>query len=310
MIMSNKNGFTLIEVIIATTLLSFIMMGVISISNDSIDTKERIITEDREKLQIQTALARIEWDFSHIYSPLYFSLKFESEKEEDNSDFDPEADNINTQYTSNKRFSFASKGDLPVPKILNPEKTSIEFFTTSNRNYHHNSKQSKYGWVRYFLKPMELNDEERQNELGTFKLMRAFSGENPFSAEGDLLDNQKSYEILEHVHKLELSFWDAKNKKFVSSLSELEDEEAKHLLRAIQLKIYWKGLPESEPIVVTKSFRPLWPYFKAVKKKELKNGEFANDPDNNPDADNMDANDANDELGDIDPDASDKDDNK
>ena len=32
-----------------------------------------IIEEDRELLQVETAMARLEWDISQLYTPLYFS---------------------------------------------------------------------------------------------------------------------------------------------------------------------------------------------------------------------------------------------
>lgn len=263
-----SNGFTLIEVIIATSLLAFIMLGVITISNNSLETKDIIIKEDREKLQIQTAIDRITWDFSHIYSPLYFSKKYTKAKPIEGEQEETEDDvTINSNYSSNDRFSFANTSGLPVPKILIPDNTTLEFFTTSNRNYQMNKLQSKYGWVRYSLEQMELTDEEKSNELGDQKLVRTFSAENPFSSEKDLLDEKKSYEILSHIQKLKIEYWDQKNKKFIDSMIGL-DERAKHLFRGIRITFTWKGLPGNDPLTVTKIFRPLWPYFEDKKTKD------------------------------------------
>ena len=71
-----SQGLTLIDTIISITILSFIMVSVISVTNDSVNHKEIIINEDRELLQIETAFDRLNWDFSQIYTPLYHTQAF------------------------------------------------------------------------------------------------------------------------------------------------------------------------------------------------------------------------------------------
>jgi prepilin-type N-terminal cleavage/methylation domain-containing protein len=69
----NQRGFTLLEILIAITLLAFITLGVVSITEDATNTKDRTIEINKNNLQVETAMSRFEWDFSQIYSPLYFS---------------------------------------------------------------------------------------------------------------------------------------------------------------------------------------------------------------------------------------------
>ncbi len=66
-------GFTLIEILIAITILSFITIGVVTITENSMNTKDRTSQLNADNLQIETAMSRFEWDFLQIYSPLYFS---------------------------------------------------------------------------------------------------------------------------------------------------------------------------------------------------------------------------------------------
>jgi prepilin-type N-terminal cleavage/methylation domain-containing protein len=73
MSVSNDRGFTLIEVLIAILLLSFITIGVVTITENAMNTKDRTTQLNEDNLQIETAMSRFEWDFSQIYSPLYFS---------------------------------------------------------------------------------------------------------------------------------------------------------------------------------------------------------------------------------------------
>ena len=69
-LMSEK-GFTLIEVLITIVILSFLMISVFSIIDNSTITKENITIEDRELIQIESALTRFELDFTQLYSPLF-----------------------------------------------------------------------------------------------------------------------------------------------------------------------------------------------------------------------------------------------
>lgn len=70
---SNQSGFTLLEILIAITLLAFITIGVVDITDNAVATKERTTEINENNLQVETAMSRFEWDFSQIYSPLYFS---------------------------------------------------------------------------------------------------------------------------------------------------------------------------------------------------------------------------------------------
>jgi prepilin-type N-terminal cleavage/methylation domain-containing protein len=70
---SNQSGFTLLEILIAITILAFITLGVVDITENAALTMERTTEANTNNLQIETAMSRFEWDISQIYSPLYFS---------------------------------------------------------------------------------------------------------------------------------------------------------------------------------------------------------------------------------------------
>ena len=69
-----ERGFTLIEVLIAIALLSVLSLGIINFSEFVITSSDSTIEEDKDFLQIETALSRLEWDFSQIYTPLAFDI--------------------------------------------------------------------------------------------------------------------------------------------------------------------------------------------------------------------------------------------
>ena len=196
--MKNQKGFTLLEVLIAITILSFIMLGVIAVSTSTQNTAERVINEDKENLQIETALSRIDWDFSHIYSPLYFSHKMKPGKLDEKGK--AAAAQIKANYQGNVRFKSLSYDAIPIPTYKNEGKNELIFFTSSNRRKLQNLKQSNYAWVRYSLEADETEDDEGE-KIGGNKLIRQFMPHDSFSSEKYVfMDALKvSQEAMEHL---------------------------------------------------------------------------------------------------------------
>ncbi len=247
----NQKGFTLFEVMIAITILAFIMVSVISVTETSQTTADRVIGEDRELLQIETAMSRFEWDFSQIYSPLYFSHKT------DPSGFTeeqiPAYEQLIQHYQGNERFSGISYEGIPIPIINSDEKNEVIFLTMSNRRKMQNIKNSHFAWVKYSLKsPEENTEEEGQN------LIREFVTKDIFSKEEIDWDDVKDQILLRKVNKLEIEFWDKKSKKWNSNLRAVAD--GKSLLRGVKLKITYLN-PDNNEVYSERIFRPLFPSF-------------------------------------------------
>lgn len=251
-----NKGFSILEILIAISILSMISLGVISLTNNATETKERIVKEDRDKLQILSALSVFEWDFSHLYSPLYFSKKLEMKGRITEQMFQQ----TNDKYERNPHFGFADKDGRPVPIFENPDKNTFEFFTDSNRRKMANSKQSNFAWVKYTLEPEEQNPEENEADKlsGKFKIVRYFSAENPYKAEKLDTSKIKAQTILDNVDEIEFSFWNSENKRFTVPLNSVAG--AQNLIRAINFKIVWRdklGVAQT----INKIVRPLWPVF-------------------------------------------------
>ena len=56
-------------------------ISVFNIVNQSTDTQERVTKEDQELLEIESALKKLDYDFSQLYTPLYFSSPQEKEND-------------------------------------------------------------------------------------------------------------------------------------------------------------------------------------------------------------------------------------
>src|SRR5690606_15709908 len=100
-IFHSEQGLTLLEIMIAIVLLAFVMFGVVAITENSQNTKDRTVQTDRDNLQIETAMARLEWDFSQIWSPLYYSQKFAGNLDPQNN---PGIEEVAYLYENHPRY--------------------------------------------------------------------------------------------------------------------------------------------------------------------------------------------------------------
>jgi len=255
-LLNNQSGFTLMEVLIAITILSFIMVAVVTITDSSLNMKERILMEDRESLQVETAFSRIEWDFSQIYSPLYFSHAMEPTNltEEEGEVYNQLIDT----YQSNDRFSFPSYDGLPVPRMKTPSKTSLVFLATSNRRKLKNIKQSHFAWIKYdLITPKDSSDEDDEQLKGDV-LVRYFVPNNVYSPDSIPWDKVKAQVLLRGIESLEYEFWNPETKKWTDNMDLIKD--GNHLIRGLKIKMEWNA-PDGSLRTYIRVFRPLFPQF-------------------------------------------------
>jgi prepilin-type N-terminal cleavage/methylation domain-containing protein len=271
----NQSGFSLLEILIAITLLAFITLGVVNISDNAVQTMERTSEINQNNLQIETALSRLEWDFSQIYSPLYFSVPLNLTKlqnvnsnnnlsgsNDPNSIIQRYIQDLKIRFEQNQNFSGISQEGIPIPKFLSSSKDTFEFFTSSNRRKLENSKQSHFAWVRYTLIDQENNqtNDERKASLpsGLKSFARFFYADNPYHNQrmDPEDDSIKGAILLKNVESLEFQFWDYKRKKWETSLRSIEQGES--LIRGLKVLITWYDNSGNQR-KVEKTFRHLWP---------------------------------------------------
>lgn len=251
----SQAGFTLIEVLIAITLLSFIMLSVVNTTDDSIRRKDTTINEDNEYLQVETAMSRVDWDISQAYSPLYFSHEM---KPDNLSAEEGEAYNrLVANYQTNDRFAFPSYDALPVPVYKLEDKNTLTFFTTSNRRKLKNIKQSHYAWVQYTI---ENDDNISSTTEGAAKgiLVRKFAPNDVYNTEAVDWSRIKSQVLLRNVEKLTFEFWNPSTKKWVESLDVIKN--GNHLFRGVKVTLDWID-PNGIEVKFIRVFRPIYPKF-------------------------------------------------
>jgi prepilin-type N-terminal cleavage/methylation domain-containing protein len=264
--LASERGFTLLEILIAITILALISLAVVSITENAALTKERTTEVNENNLQIETAMSRFEWDLSQVYSPLYFSTLLSMNNATMGGNVggtggDPAGaggvtsgggtpggaaagggnmgplaqqyfEQLVQRFERNEHFMGVSKEGFPVPRFYAPEKSVFEFFTTSNRRKVENQKQSHFAWVRYALAEQTQTEEEEKNtempkSLKSF--VRYFSADDPYSEKRiniEDLDRVKGAVLLRNVEKLEFQFWDFQRRKWETSLRSIQNGES------------------------------------------------------------------------------------
>lgn len=253
--LKNSAGFTLIEVLIAIVLLAFISLYTVKMIDDSTDTKDSVLKEDRLKIQTLTAISRIDIDITQIYSPLYSYPK-------GNPATDPNA--IYQDNASSKgSFDGKAKNGMIIPQFQSEDKSTLIFFTASNRRKIADTKDSRYTWVKYSMRRTDKTniekDERSLNTIGENELVRQTIATNIYGSELNWADT-KAQVLLTQVKSIEYSFWDERGKKFVSSIQDLN--ENKNIIRSLKLILVWVDDDNHEQ-KIEKIFRVSYPYFNA-----------------------------------------------
>lgn len=264
-LIKSQSGFTLIEVLIAITILAFLMAGVYTIVSNSVDTKDRILTEDKSFVQVMRAFERLQGDVAQLWTPLYAHAKYNATAEraraqQAGQEFKP------SSFKGTDRFPFETVTGKPAPAIISEEKSEIIFFTAANRRKLQNSKQSRYAWVKHSLrKSEEVVTSDSAPDAGQSEWVRTFQNENLWE-ENFSFDDTAPQVLLRGVKALEFNFWDQRNEKWVDRLQDSTDPD---LLRVLKVKLTWID-PEGIEHSFERIIRPIWPNFDTKKDEEEK----------------------------------------
>jgi len=261
----NQSGFTLLEILIAIVLLSFLMIGVYSLVDGSVRTRDNTLKEDLEFVDGESALHRFEMDFSLIYSPLYYSVRYTpgsnaASGQSEQTGQTPQTPMANSleKYQATERYPAISKKGIPVPAIMNESKESLAFFYSGNKRNFEGIKESNFAWVKY-----ALIDDPNPSEGGPGR-GRAFARYhqtlNPYTPDFNWNEVRPTI-ILRNVKSLEFFFWESERKTWVDSIRSLSNQTS---LRIVKVILVWVDQGEVEH-KTERIIRALWPSFETGK---------------------------------------------
>ncbi len=262
----NTKGFTLIEVLIAIVLLAFMMIGVYTITDNSTATKDRVLSEDAEMMQIEAGLQRFDQDFSQFYSPLYYSYP---EIRDKNQRY--ERDDEKKHFPFSEKYPAVTNTGQPIPQFEHPDKSTLIFMTKANKRKISNAKESTYAWVQYQLQDI-IEDKKENNtaavsKKGGLKELIRFSYSTELYTPRHDWSKVNGYPILSNIKEFEFSFWDRGKQKFVTNIDHLN--RTKIPIEAVKLKLVWIDKNGFEN-PLERVFRPLYLYYDVKNKDKPK----------------------------------------
>lgn len=267
----NQSGFSLLEILIAITLLGFLSISIFTITNNSIDTKESVLKEDREFLQVYTAMFRLDKDFSEIYSPLYYQSLPIAKKGYNNANspyggspnYQQQQNSAKYKFQTSQNFPLATVNNLPIPNVTQEDKTSLRFMTSSNKRYVEDQKQSRYAWVEYFLAP----DDRGDLATAAYQIMRREIKSDIYNPNLDF-EKTAPHVLLRGVKEFKFEFYGRTQQKWVDGIKYLTNKE-RYTPRTMRITLVWVDLNKVEHTQI-RIFRPYWPYFDVVKDETLR----------------------------------------
>jgi hypothetical protein len=256
----------LIEVLISIALLAIMMASIVTITNSSIETKDKILTEDFETTQVETALNRLADDIYQIYSPLYFSQK-DSPRRQRSPEEGPYKP---IPYTPTQRFPFISEKGQPIPLVDSPDPQTLIFLANSNRRKIQGIKQSDYVWIKYTLKRME----EESNRDAPYELVRYFDPNNVYAAQFNF-DDVKPQILLRNIREMEFKYWDGPTERYVDSIRDLTSGDK--IVTAVKLRLGWAD-KEGRKMETDRIFDIQWPLSEKPSERDAQEGAVLGEP--------------------------------
>ena len=250
-ILLKSDGFTLLEIIMSITILSFLMLGVYYLTENSTEGAARTTREDLAKMQIEAALNRIEQDFSRIYTPLYYKA-IKGKKSEQSAELESMTEEF-PSFETNERFPAVTKDNQPIPAIKSDTSSDLLFLSTINQRKIQNAKESHFVWSKYMLRD---SLDENRNSMAPFELIRYYIPSDIYAPDFDFEKIRPSV-LLSDIKKLEFKFWNPSKKEFVDDLKMMDRP---HLLRAIKVVLTTVDAKNIEA-KFERIYRSIWPMF-------------------------------------------------
>lgn len=269
----SQQGFTLVEVLIAIVLMSFVAFTTLQITDSSIGTKENVTKEDREIVQVVTLMNRLDADFSESYSPLFFDAK-ESPNAASGSGNLNEPSNDLSYFESNKNFYARTKSGFLIPHFTAEDKGSVIFLATAHRRRMEGKKESRFVWIKYSTRNSAPSEDETEEKRAELELIRQVYVSDIYSKEVDW-SKIPAQIVLNNIKELEFQFWDERTKKFTANINDLN--ENRYNIRSMKVAFTWVDVTKNEQYF-EKSFRTLYPYFNPKQDDMLNNAGGSNNP--------------------------------
>lgn len=201
---SKNSGFTLLEVLIAMTLMVFISIAIYQATTKTFELRDILSVEGDFFSEIRLSMGIMENDVGMLYSPV---IIIPPEKTPSNAQTPPTQaqDNAPAEIASKFWGGFADNTGIRHMRFIGSD-NSMSFVTTSNIRVYKNSIESIFKKVVYRIESEQRDENTDESMAGTMVLVKT-ENPNAFDTEEDEGNLLKKYSLIHGVKKLQFRYY-------------------------------------------------------------------------------------------------------
>lgn len=191
----NRNGFSLIEIMISIAILALISIMVTQTTTKSFQLREDLANEGEFHNGIKLAMNVVERDITHVFSPQMMMVKPKN----------TEAQEAFTQSAPNPAPFWGSVLDpsgIRSSRFQGQER-KMSFITSAHERVYKDARESIFAKITYSI---ESDPKPEEGLEGTLALFRTINT-NAFDVDGDDRKNDKTYKILSGIKSASFKYF-------------------------------------------------------------------------------------------------------
>ena len=218
----NKKGFTLLEVVIALSLFTFISISIMRMTDRSVEYKKKITRNIKDTKYSRTAFQIIRRDIHNMFYRKDMNALIYNEvlsPQENNNQTASKGGSQPEQKVTSHLNEWMRSAVLPYQPVAHPsaeteatgiigKKDRLHITSRSYIRHYANEKSSDQNIVIYYLKPCKSRGKSPSKETTNTCLWRQFSTDVYKSIENIPEAHDKEFVLLEKVKTFELSYYD------------------------------------------------------------------------------------------------------
>jgi general secretion pathway protein J len=209
---NRQTGFTLIELMIAMTILAFIAVGVYNTTAQSYKLRDSVEQDGDFYNSIRVALDVFGKDLGHLFTPIPASMPGTlGQAPTQQPNLPPQATSDFAAIPALKFWGSPINKFGVRPTRFNGESSKVSFVISSHLRLFRDTAETDFAKVQYAL-------EEEKNPMPRTSGKALVKRENPdIFDERETTDNEVSYVILSNVKNIELKYLDGEKDQFDSN---------------------------------------------------------------------------------------------
>lgn len=246
-----KKGFTIIELMIAMTIMSFIAVFVYQNTSKSFELRETLTQDGEFYNSVRVALDTFGRDVIHIYNPQAASLPGNLGKAASTDPQNPQA-NINLPTTIYKFWGAPINSNGVRPTRFNGEDNSISFISNSHMRLFRDSPETEFAKITYGL------EEDKLSKNPNKQLVKR-ENTDVFALERENEETETRYILLSNIRSLKFKYLNGEKDTWFNSWDTTSEDHKGKFPDLIQIEIEIELPRTGNTFTVMQNYKPEGP---------------------------------------------------